>query len=64
MDEALCAPRLSLLVQSVNEDGEEVVLEDLRTGCRQQFESLRALASAWMGQSAAPVDQGSKGEST
>lgn len=39
----------SLLVQSVNDAGDEVVLENLRTGSREYFGSLRALASAWIG---------------
>jgi hypothetical protein len=64
MDEAFFAPRMSWLVQSVNETGEEVVLEDLRTGNRRQFESLRALATAWMDPAALPTDRSPKGEST
>lgn len=63
MDEAPLAPRLSLLVQSVNDAGDEVVLENLRTGSREYFGSLRALASAWIGEVMPAGDQRSDGES-
>ncbi len=41
-------PRLSLLVQSADPHPDAVVLEDLRTGRRERFESLQALASHWL----------------
>lgn len=48
MDDPFPTPRVSLLVQSVDDAaGEPVTLEDLRTGRRQRFDSLQALA-AWL----------------
>lgn len=47
MDTPIVTPRLSLLVQSADPHPDAVVLEDLRTGRRERFESLEALANYW-----------------
>jgi hypothetical protein len=48
LDAQALAPRLSLLVQSVDSQPDAVVLEDLRTGRREHFDSLQALATRWL----------------
>lgn len=41
-------PLLNLLLQSAGARDSEVVVEDLRSGRRQRYRSLRALAQAWL----------------
>lgn len=41
-------PLLNLLLQSAGQRDSEVVVEDLRSGRRQRYGSLRALAQAWL----------------
>lgn len=41
-------PLLNLLLQSAGQRDSEVVVEDLRSGRRQRYGSLQALARAWL----------------
>jgi hypothetical protein len=41
--------RLNLLVQSIDPQRDDVVVEDLRSGRRERFASLQALARTWIG---------------
>lgn len=41
-------PLLNLLLQSAGARDSEVVVEDLRSGRRQHYRSLQALARAWL----------------
>ena len=41
-------PLLNLLLQSAGDRDSEVVVEDLRSGRRRRYGSLRALAQAWL----------------
>lgn len=41
-------PLLNLLLQSAGTHDSEVVVEDLRSGRRHHYGSLRALAQAWL----------------
>lgn len=48
-------PLLNLLLQSAGRPDSEVVVEDLRSGRRQRYGSLRALAQAWLDDPPAPA---------
>ena len=64
VDPPITAPRLSLLVQSADPHPEAVVLEDLRTGRRERFESLQALARHWLPAPPEPADNTPRGEAS